>query len=331
MNEFYYGTGRVRALEARMLTQAQVARMAAAADFESAFAVLSETPYAENLPKLKPAFDFEDLAELEFLSLKKLMDHLAPENEVIEALFRKYDYSNLKILLRSFFSQSKEIERHSKAGTISFEKLKLYVFEGIKDLDNKEIIEAIDLAKSLYEQKKDPQSIDLSLDKHYYSYLKQVVNISPSPLIKGMVDHQIDLTNIKILLRAQELKKDKKNLEAALLEPGSIDKGLLLELYDKNAQDIVARLNFTPYFPYIAEGIEYFAKNKSFHLLEKRMDDYVIEQFRKAKYLSSGVEPLVGFYLAKEAEIKTLRFILICKKNQIESEQIKERLRVSYV
>ena len=99
MDEYYYGTGRIRALEARMLTSAQVARMAAAADFESAFAVLSETPYAENLPKLKPAFDFEDLAELELLSLRKLKDYLAPENEIIFALFKKYDYLNSKILL----------------------------------------------------------------------------------------------------------------------------------------------------------------------------------------------------------------------------------------
>lgn len=314
-----------------MLTSAQMARMAAAADFESAFAVLSETPYAENLSKLKPAFDFEDLVTLELISLKHLMDYLAPENEIIQALFRKYDYLNLKILLRSFFSRGKELEHYSKAGTISFEKLKLYVFESIKEIDDKEIIEAINLAKSLYEQTKDPQSIDSFLDKHYYSYLKQALNSSPSQLIKEMVDHQIDTTNIRILLRAQELKKDKKFLEAALLGPGSIDKGLLLELYDKNAQDIIARLNFTPYFPYIAEGIEYFTKNKSFHLLEKLMDDYVIEQFRKAKYLSSGVEPLVGFYLAKEAEIKTLRFVLICKKNRVGSEQIKERLRISYV
>ncbi|MEE8637460.1 MAG: V-type ATPase subunit [Candidatus Margulisiibacteriota bacterium] len=327
MNEHFYGVGRVRALEARMLTQAQIARMVAAADFESAFGVLSETPYAENLPKLEPAFDFEDLCDLELLSLKNLMDHLAPENETLKALFRRYDYLNLKILMRSYFSQFEGTKLYSKAGTISFDNLRLYIFEGIKEIDDKEILEAIDDAKRLYEQNKDPQSLDLFLDKHYYSYLKQICQSSPSPLIKDMVDHQIDLTNIKTLLRAQGHKK----LEEALLEPGFIDKDILLDLPDKTPQEIISSLSFTIYFPEIAEGIEFFAKNKSFYLMEKLMDDFILNRFRKAKYLSSGIEPLVGFYLAKEAEIKTLRFILISKKNYIGSERIRERLRVSYV
>ena len=327
MNEHFYGVGRVRALEARMLTPAQISRMVAAADFESAFRVLSETPYAENLPKLKPAFDFEDLCDLELLSLKNLMDHLAPENETLKALFRRYDYLNLKILMRSYFSQFEGTELYSKAGTISFDNLRLYVFEGTDEIDDREITETINTAKSLYEQNKDPQSLDLFLDKHYYSYLKQICQSSPSPLIKDMVDHQIDLTNIKTLLRTQELKE----LQAALLEPGFIDQDILLDLSDKTPQEIISRLSFTIYFPEIAEGIEFFAKNKSFYLMEKLMDDFILNRFRKAKYLSSGIEPLVGFYLAKESEIKTLRLILISKKNYIGTEQIRERLRVSYV
>ena len=339
MNEYFYGVGRVRALEAKMLSSAQVARMAAASDFQSAFGVLSETPYAEHLTKIKHPFDFEEICALELVSLKNLLDHLAlnhngsglaPQNEILNALFRKYDFLNLKILIRSYFSEQKETELYSKAGTIAFEKLKLYVFEGTKEIDQKEILDAVDVAKSIYEQNKDPQAADIALDKQYFLFLKQVCDTSPSQLIKEMVQHQIDLTNIKILFRSHELKKDKKFLEGALLEPGLIGKDILLELHDKSPQDISSRLSFTPYFPALAEGIEYFSKNKSFYVLEKLADNYILNQFRKAKYLSSGIEPLIGFYLAKEAEIKTVRFILICKRTRIGSEQIKKRLRVSY-
>jgi V/A-type H+-transporting ATPase subunit C len=340
MDEYHYGVGRIRSLEARMLTPSQLARMAAAADFEESFGVLSETTYSDNLPKLKEPFDFEELCELELLSLKELMDHLAlnhrdsglaPGSEILNALFRKYDYLNLKILIRSYFSQKKEIELPARAGTVGFDNLRLYVFEGMDEVDNQEILEAIDAAKSSYEQNRDPLRLDIILDKHYFSRLKQRVGASPSPLIQNLVDHQIDLNNIKTVLRAQELKKDKEFLGTVLLDPGLIDKDILVDLHDKNPQDIILRLSFTPYFPGIAEGIEYYAKNRSFYLLEKLMDNYVIDQFRKAKYISSGIEPLVGFCLAKESEVKTLRFILISKKNYIESEQIKERLRASYV
>jgi V/A-type H+-transporting ATPase subunit C len=331
MNAYHYGAGRVRALEARMLSPTQLSRMAAASDFGKAFAVLSETTYAENFPKLKHPFDFEELCGLELSSLKDLLDRLAPGNEILAALFKKYDYLNLKILLRSYFGQKEEFEIYSSAGTIDFIRLKYYIFEGIKEIDDKELLKVVDEAKTSYEQNKDPQSLDVLLDKHYFSYLKEVCSTSPSPLIRNLANHKIDLINIKTLLRVQELKKDKKFLGATLLEPGFVDKDILLNLHDKSAQDIISKLSFTPYLPSLAEGFEQFLKEKSFYLLEKLMDDFIIEQFRKAKYLSSGVEPLVGFYLAKEAEIKTLRFILICKKNYVQTERIKERMRVSYV
>ena len=330
MNEYFYGVGRVRALEAKMLSSAQVARMAAASDFQSAFGVLSETTYAEHLTKIKHPFDFEEICALELVTLKKLLEDLAPQNEILTALFRKYDFLNLKILVRSYFSELKETALYSKAGTIAFEKLKLYVFDGIKEIDHKEILEAVDLAKSIYEHTKDPQAVEMALDKQYLLFLKRVCDASPSRLIQEMVQHQIDLTNIKIIFRSQALKKDKKFLEGALLEPGMIGKDILLELHDKSPQDISSRLSFTPYFPALVEGIEYFSKYKSFYVLEKLADNYILNQFRKAKYLSSGIEPLVGFYLAKEAEIKSVRFILICKRTHIGSEQIKNRLRVSY-
>ncbi|MFH1684037.1 MAG: V-type ATPase subunit [Candidatus Margulisiibacteriota bacterium] len=305
MNEHYYGTGRVRSLEARMLTPDQVARMAAA-DFESAFGVLSETTYADHLPKLKNAFNFEELLEMEERSLKDLIKKLAPENEIITAILKKHDYLNWKIQLRSSFSENKKPE----------------------DFPDKDLLVAVVKA---YEQEKDPQVIDFILDKHYFAYLKNVCQASPSLLVKNMVNYQIDLINIKTLIRSQQLKKDKKFLAKALLEPGLIDKDTLLNLLDSSIQDVSSKLTYTEYFPEIAEGFARLAETGEAYLLEKQMDDFIIDQFRSAKYLNSGIEPIVGFYLAKQAEIKTIRFILISQSNYIGSNQIKERLMLSYV
>ncbi len=321
MDEHYYGVGRIRTLEARLLTPGQIERMADAYDFEAAFGVLSETVYAEILPRLKSPFDFEELCQLELVSLKNLMDRIAPENAMIQALLRKYDYLNLKILLRIFFKGSEAAATFSEASTIPLEKLKLYVFEGLRDMDEKEIIEAIDAAKSSYEQDKDPANLDILLDKHYFSYLKRTADLSPSLLIPEMVNHKIDLINLKTVLRGQG---------RALLDPGYIDKDILLDLRGKSGADIIARLSFTEYFPDIAAGLEHFDRHGSFYLLEKSMDDFILERFRKAKYLTSGEEPLVGFILAKETELKTLRFIMISKKNRIRAERIRERLRTGY-
>ena len=145
-----------------------------------------------------------------------------------------------------------------------------------------------------------------------------------------MVNYQIDLINIKTLIRAQQLKRDKKFLAKALLDKGTIDKDTFINLLDLSIQDISAKLSFTDYFPEIADGFAKLADHGSAALLEKQMDDFIIDQFRKAKYLNSGIEPITGFYLAKQAEMKTIRFILISQSNYVEPREIKERVRTSY-
>lgn len=249
MDKFYYGAARIRVLEARLVSPPQLERMAAAPDFETAFNILSETPYAEILPKLKHPFDFEELFVLEEKTLKELMEKLAPGNEIINALVEKD-----------------------------------------------------------------------------YSFLKR----SSSPLIRDLANHKIDLMNLKNLLRVRSAAKDKAFLAESITDTGFIDKETLLSLYDKGIQEVISRLNFTTYFPEINEGLNAIDQYGSFHLIEKQADDFIIDKFRKAKYVNSGAEPLVGFYLAKQAEIKTLRFIFICKQNYVESGQIKARTRVSY-
>ena len=249
MDKFYYGDARIRALEARLVSPPQLERMAAAPDFETAFNILSETPYTENLSKLKHPFDFEELFVLEEKMLKKLMDKLAPGDETIRALTEKD-----------------------------------------------------------------------------YSFLKR----SSSPLIGDLAKHKLDLLNLKTLLRVKSTAKDKAFLAESITDTGFIDKGTLLSLYDKGIQEIISRLNFTVYFPEITEGPDAIDQYGSFQLVEKQADDFIVDKFRKAKYINSGVEPLVGFYMAKQAEIKTLRFIFVCKQSYVGSEQIKERIRVLY-
>jgi V/A-type H+-transporting ATPase subunit C len=52
---------------------------------------------------------------------------------------------------------------------------------------------------------------------------------------------------------------------------------------------------------------------------------------KKAKQVSFGVEPLIGYIIAKETEIKIIRIIMVGKLNNIAPNIIRERLRDAYV
>ena len=253
-NSYQYGIGRARSLEAHLLTSQQIERMAGAEGFEAAFTVLTETPYAETLPKLKQAFDFEELYQLEMIALEKLLLNLSLNNPVMVAIFEKREYA----------------------------------------------------------------TNPFAVDQHYFANLQKVCAVSQSPLIQNFVKHKIDAINLKSLLRS----RDKEELKAAFITGGLLDLELITALFGKGLEEIASRLSFSPYFPAI--------KTTSPHLFERQLDDFILNQFKRAKYLASGLEPLVGFYLAKELELKTIRFILICKKNHVKNKEIGERVRFSY-
>lgn len=89
---FAYAVGRVRALEAHMLDESKIIRMADAKDFEAAFLVLRETPaFAEKIDRLEHPFDFEALLKNEMQWVRELLESLAPGNEILSVMWKKYD------------------------------------------------------------------------------------------------------------------------------------------------------------------------------------------------------------------------------------------------
>ena len=66
-------------------------------------------------------------------------------------------------------------------------------------------------------------------------------------------------------------------------------------------------------------------------MLEKLIDNYIMNMMRDAKIIPFGVEPVIAYIYAKETEIKIIRIIMVGKLNNIAVEVIRERLRDIYV
>ena len=66
-------------------------------------------------------------------------------------------------------------------------------------------------------------------------------------------------------------------------------------------------------------------------MLEKLVDNFIMNMMKNAKIIPFGVEPLIAYIYAKETEIKIIRIIMVGKLNNISAEVVRERLRDSYV
>jgi len=183
MVKYAYAVGRLRALEARLINDAQIIRMTEAPDLQSAFLVLGETPYSEKIDRLPQAFDFEELLKQELISTKQLLDNLAPKDEILDVIFKKYDYHNLKVLLKNKLTGGTSTKALYEIGTLPWHEL-----------------ERLEIAQKAEGQ--DLRSIENTIDKEYLRILSQVAKLKKVPLFSEYVKIYKISAEIKIALRS---------------------------------------------------------------------------------------------------------------------------------
>ena len=92
--------------------------------------------------------------------------------------------------------------------------------------------------------------------------------------------------------------------------------------YDKSIEGIKELLT---------AGTDQITLDGKYTKFERIADDMKLKYVKDAKYVSFGIEPLIGYLIAKEMEIKNLRIILTGKVTEVPVEKISERLRDTYV
>ena len=119
-------------------------------------------------------------------------------------------------------------------------------------------------------------------------------------------------------------------LRDVLIPGGRIDRKLYLDTIDGPLDAFSGALRYTAYSS-LVEGIENFRNTGMLTRLEKMSDNYIMEYAKKSRFIAFGIEPLVGYLIAKENEMRNLRIIMVGKINGIPVDVIRERLRKTYV
>jgi V/A-type H+-transporting ATPase subunit C len=301
MDKHAYTIGKIRSLEARMVDETKLIRIVDADDFESAFQILNETIYVKHMTFLANPFDYEELLSLEAEHTKRFLLQLASGSEILKVLYEKYDFHNIKLLLKSRFYPISDPSGISKIGNIPFETLKEYIIKNVRPFFSP-LRETIDKAVVIFGKGRNFRDIEFYLDGSYLKRLKAIASADTIPLFEKYVSYYTDLLDIK------------RNI-----------------FEGEKPEEILAKYHYKDFYPAINSGIQAFKQGGSFAIFERDVENFLLDNFRKAKYFAFGLEPLIGYFLAKEVEMKTLRFIFICKKNFISVEEIKNCVRRTYV
>ena len=319
----------IRVLEKRLLTRNRLERMIEAETPEEVLKLLGETEYSQDMADIQGSQDYETILKRETERVFSIVRSMVKNTAIVDILSLKYDYHNLKVLLKSKITGKDFSSLLMQAGTIDAGKFKTKFELQSNDLPQ-EILDAINEVQKDFEENHDPQRIDILVDKHYFKNLTRLAKEIDVKVITDYVEGLIDFQNMITLFRVKKQNRDARFLETVIFEDGTISKNKIVESINDNTDTILNKFKNEKLGIYLTKGLEVFSETKRLSELEKISDNYLMELNKESKYVVFGPEPLFTYLVAKEREINAIRMIMVSKINNISSDKIRERLRETY-
>jgi V/A-type H+/Na+-transporting ATPase subunit C len=328
--DFTHAVARLRVIEKRLLDKVKIERLLECETPEEVLKVLQETQYGERISNARDIHSYEDVLRGELKDLYNTMYKLTPEKSVIDIMALKYDYHNIKVLEKEKSGDKDLSNLLIPIGTIPVDTLRTIILSGEFKALNPLMREAVNEVEVDFTANKDPQNIDIILDKYMFKDMLQRALATEIEFIIEYVKVYIDITNIKTMLRVKKQNKDSRFLEEVLIEGGTVEKKTFIYGINESLENFINSVSKSPYTKALTSILESYNSTGNFSTLEVIFDNYIINKAKSAKIINFGPEPLIAFIIAKENEIKIVRIIMVGKINKVPSEVIKERLRELY-
>jgi len=316
----------LRAREKNLLTAARMERMIDAPSAEEAGKVLQEIGYGEFSAESDRELSAALAAEREKLFAD--LYRFVPDRAVVDVFKVKYDYHNIKALLKAQAMNISGKHLLVDAGRVSAERLEKAVTDGAFDLLPEELAKAAREAAEVISTTGDPQLGDFVLDRAYYAEMLSAAKKTRSTFLESYVRATIDAANLRSAVRTLRMKKGGDFLKKVLFEGGSVKTDSILSAaLGGNLEEPFRSTELRAAAELGAEA----AAGGSLTKFEKVCDDAVTAVAAKAKSVPFGVEAVIGYLVAKEIEFTAVRIIMSSRMAGITGDTIRERLREAYV
>ncbi len=362
--DYLFLSSRIHVLETTLLNKERRERMLEAASDSDAVRVLVECGYPE-----MPVVDVDSVNNALAVMRDRVFEDLyafAPDPKMIDVFKVKYDYHNAKALLKAEamgtdpqrllmdvgrypVKELTEAVREKSDGGFS-EIFALAVQEAREVLGTtrdpvKELTEAVreksdggfseifalavQEAREVLGTTRDPQQSDFVLDKAYFREMEQLAQATGSEFLAGYVKAQVDVANLKSVVRVLRMKKNPEYLSNVLFEGGTIGADTLLQMAERG-EKLEGMYGSTPYAAAAEEGQAAVAGGK-LTAFERSCDNALMDYVAEAKYVPFGEQVLIGYLVAKESELTAVRIIMMGRLAGLSTDVIRERLRDAYV
>lgn len=325
--DYLYLSAMIRSLEPDLLNSRRMDRMIEARSDEDALRVLSECGYGGMESVSMDAL--ENLLDVKRREMFKEMSDLAPDTRIVDIFRMKYDYHNIKALIKCRAVSAKPDGLLIDAGRVDVKSLSAAINQSEYQNLPVNIQPVVKSAADILAATSDPQATDIQIDNAYFKELTDTAAGTESEFLAGYVKALIDSSNLKSTVRTMRMNKGADFLRKVLAEGGSVgiegivsaflSGGRLEELYSSSQLKEAAVLADT-----VKEG-------GSLTAFERLCDNAVMAYLSRVKTINFGDGVLVAYIAAKEAELTSIRIIMAGRSAGLPPDSIRERLRESYV
>ena len=322
---YTYQTAQVRTLEMQMLTKTTMLDMANASGFRQAADLLSGTEYA--LPAGGRNFaEVQDVLLQRRTAVRTLFADLMLDKPIVELLKTRDDFANLRLAVRRTLTEKPIGTDYSSDGNVPPELIE-QIFAEEEEFGEPAfpdyIRQTVERAVLAYYQNKDIPRIDDAIDQYQAEYnLKQAVRLKSVFLI-GFYKIQIDLINIRTMLRLKFTESQQRNV---FLKGGFIELERFMHGVELGYEALGSLFFVTPYHRIVETGAGYLTSDKSFLKVEQQCEEHLAGFLKSTVRITAGHQPIIAYLLMKENEIRTVKLILTAKKNQLDTKLILDRI-----
>ncbi len=322
---FIYAVTRIHNKEQTLLTSGDSERLIAAADVTACLRILQEKGWNT---VGSTADDVDAFLNHETEKTWALVEDLAGGLAPFLTLYHKNDYHNLKAAIKLVYmgKNAEHAERYfMRPASVEPDTVFRTVLEHRFDELPTAMAEAGLNAYEVLLHTSDGQACDMIIDAATLVAVEDAAAHSGSELMRFYAALKADEANIKAAIRATRMGKDHSFCRRAIAPAGSLDTEALISAAAESLEKLYEFLLTTEY----ADAV--YTLKESLSAFERWCADRLLEKISPQRHQYYTIEPLVAYLLWRENEIGMVRLILSAKRNGLNVESIRSRMRLMYV
>jgi len=257
---------------------------------------------------------------------------------LIDAYVKRYDYFNIKTIIRGRFAklENEKIKSMLKPlGNVSLHR-KLCDEASIENIlllsgmVEKKLIPAI---MKEFSEKNNLMAIEEALDKSYFTYVFDFAETIPKQgeLFKKFLLTEVDIVNIKALLRLKKEKATEKEVEQHIYMFGSeISTRKIKNMVTMDYESLLREIQKTSFKNIIKKHIPTLTSKGSLTEFENDLNKHLLKKTSLMLHQHPlTIDIILGYMFAKEIEVMNLYSIIKGKQLEMGNEFIEKQLIIA--